>query len=240
MINFLRIDSTQSKWKQNKRAAWKPFPLIGPHTTGEQDAWLEWELFQWFAEWVWGHSPLCFSSLTYNQSDFNCAPPTPPFGGALSSFFCVQMKGSTDVENCCLAISSNPLSRISATLLLHLKAIAAKSLLCTIEATGLKFHCVGAGREGTSPALTPQISPITKCGQEEYRKQGERERPLVCFKAPPWGWKVLLWGSYSREARQPAHLECISGPWAGGETGWISSRCFPQSLLIKAPSNLPA
>lgn len=169
-------------------------------------------------------------------------PPTPasPLGGTLSSFFCPQMKGSIDVENCCLVISYIPLSRISAVLLLHPRDTAEKSLLCTIEATGLKFHCWRGRLRRNKSALTPQISPITKCGQTEYKKTRRDRKALGILQSFPCGMKVLLWGFQGRKPGQPAHLECISGPWTWGETGWISSRCFPQSILIKAHSNLPA
>lgn len=150
------------------------------------------------------------------------------------------MKGPIDVENCCLVISYIPLSSISAILLLHLRDTAEKSLLHTIEATGLKFHCWRHRlRRNKSAFNTTNISNY-QTWAERIQKTRRDRKALGSLQRFPFGMKVLLWGFQGRKAGQPAHLECISGPWTRGETGWISSRCFPQFILIKAHSNLPA
>ena len=178
------------------------------------------------------------------------------------------MKGSTDVENCRLVISYIPLSSISAVLLLHLRDTAEKSLLRTIEATGLKFHCWrGRLRRNKSGFNTTNISSY-QMWAERIQKTREDRKTLGILQSFPFGMKVVFLfcfvfcfvlffgffvfcfcfccccccflGFQGRKPGQPAHLECISGPWTKGKTGWISPRCFPQSTLIKAHSNLSA
>lgn len=131
---------------------------------------------------------MIFSSLAYNQS-FKLGCP-PPFGVTLSSFSCPQMKGSIDVGNCCLVISNNPLSSISAILLFHLRDTAEKSLLYTIEATGLRFHCWrGRLRRNKFGFNTTNISNYQTQAEriKTKNKNKEIERSLVFFKASLWG-----------------------------------------------------
>lgn len=177
----------------------------------------------------WGHSPLIFSSLAHSQS-FKLCPPS--LWRHPLQLLCLQMKGSIDVENCCLVISYIPLSRISAVLLLHLRDTAEKS--------GLKFHrWRGRLRRNKSGFNTTNISNY-QMWAEKHKKTRRDRKALGILQSFPLGMKVPLWGFPGRKPRQPAHLDCISGPWTGGEAGWMSLRCFPQSIVVKAHSNLPA
>lgn len=135
---------------------------------------------------------MIFSSLAHNQRVLNCAPPSIFLEGTLSSFFCPQMKGSIDVENCRLVISYIPLSSISAILLLHLRDTAEKSLLCTIEATGLKFHCWrGRLRRNKSGFNTTNISNY-QMWAERIQKTRKDRKILGILQSFPFGMKVLF------------------------------------------------
>lgn len=144
---------------------------------------------------------MIFSSLVYNQRVLNCAQSFSQ--GTLSSFFCPQMKGSIDVENCRLVISYIPLSRISAILLLHLRDTAEKSLLCTIEATGLKFHCWRRRlRRNKSGLNTTNISNY-QMWAERIQKTRKNRKTLGILQSFPFGMKITvsfyengLWEAY--------------------------------------------
>lgn len=154
----------------------------------------------------WGHGPLIFSSLAHNQS-FKLWPPS--LWRHPLQLLCPQMKGSIDVENCCLVISYIPLSRISAVLLLRLRDTAEKS--------GLKFHrWRGRLRRNKSGFNTTNISNY-QMWAEKHKKQGEIERPLVFFKASLWGWKSLFEASQAESLGSLHTWTALVGPGLEGK-----------------------
>ena len=131
------------------------------------------------------------------------------------------MKGPIDVENCCLAISYIPLSSISAVLLLHLTGTAEKSLLCTVEATGLQFHCSrGRLRRNKSSFNTTSISNYPMWAKRIQKTRREK-RALGTLHSFLLGRTVLLWGFQNRKPGQSAHLKHSGAPWTRRETSWI-------------------
>lgn len=155
-------------------------------------------------------------------------PPANPVGGTHSSFFCPQMKGPIDVENCCLVISYIPLSSISAVLLLHLWDTAEKSLLCTIEATGLKFHCWRGRLRRNKSGFNTTNSSNYQMWAERIQKTRRDRKALGILQSFPFRMKVLLWGFQGRKPGQPAHLE-----WK-----WEGDVClFPISTLGSMETN---
>lgn len=149
---------------------------------------------------------MIFRSFAHNQS-FKLCPLPRPFGGAHPSFFCPRMKGSIDVENCCLVISYIPLSSISAVLLLHLRDTAEKSLLCATEATGLKFHCWrGRLRRNKSGFNTTHISNYQVWAERTQKTRRDR-KGLGILQSFPFGMK----SSSLRLPRQKAWAACTPG-----------------------------